>query len=367
MFRLRSLKHRVLPSCTPKRIYSSSSIPWKPSSSCSFSTATTPSSQPNIKYVTIPIFYVNGTPHIGHLYTALLGDAISRWNRTLLGTETKFIGGTDEHGIKVQEACFNLTGTSDYQAYCDNVSDTFANMFEQYNIQVDGFFRTTGAAHQQHVANMWTLLQERDFLYRGVHEGYYSKVDEAFFPPNQLSEDEDGNMVITATGSAVVWASEENYIFRLSHFQKPLLDWLLNNPTIIKPQSQYNQVISFLQDEKLEDLSVSRLRAKAPWGIAVPDDADHSIYVWLDALNIYLSAILNPEESMTRDDIAERLVQSNSWPPDVQILGKDILRFHSIYWPAFLMAADLPLPKQIISHGHWTVEGNFYLSIYIYI
>jgi methionyl-tRNA synthetase len=319
-----------------------------------------------IKYITIPIFYVNGAPHIGHLYTALLGDAMSRFYRQLLGVECRFIGGTDEHGLKVQEACFRSTGTNDYQSYCDGISRKFSNLFETFDIKVDEFLRTTAPAHKEHVSKMWNNLEQNKFVYRGLHEGYYSKVDEAFFPLNQLRKDDDGNMRVITSGSLVQWFSEENYMFRLSIFQKPLLDWLIQNPDAITPEGQYKQVVAFLQEEKLEDLSVSRLRAKAPWGIQVPSDPNHSIYVWLDALNIYLTAVMNlPAQNSAVSPInAAQLPCPAVWPPDLQIIGKDIIRFHAVYWPAFLMAAGLPLPKRIVSHAHWSSGDSDIIALF---
>ncbi|KAI8642144.1 tRNA synthetases class I (M)-domain-containing protein [Parasitella parasitica] len=235
--------------------------------------------------------------------------------------------------------------------FCDKVSQSFKNLCEAANIEYSSFERTTSKQHAKAVNELWDQLLKNGYLYKGKHEGWYAVSDEAFYANNQVHESIDektGAMIMLATesGQRVEWTSEENYKFKLSAFGDRILQWIDENPSAIVPNSRKNEVVSLVK-QGLSDLSVSRLRSRLDWGIQVPNDADHTIYVWLDALANYLTATGYP---WTTDSTLKEF-----FPPDVQVVGKDIIRFHAIYWPAFLMAAGLPLPKQILAHAHWTM------------
>ncbi|BFZ06033.1 hypothetical protein BsWGS_09072 [Bradybaena similaris] len=291
-------------------------------------------------FVTTPIFYVNAAPHIGHLYSCLLGDASTRWRR-VKGETTLFATGTDEHGLKVQQAA--ASANLEPQVFCDKVSRKFQSTFDAAGIQYDTFMRTTDPAHRTAVHAFWNKLVEAGHIYHGSYAGWYSVPDEAF-----LSEDDtedrtlaDGSTVKVSkeSGHPVSWTEEKNYMFRLSEFQQELLYWLNSSP--IHP-IQFEQIVR-RDIQNLTDLSVTRDRHRLPWGIAVPGDETQTIYVWLDALVNYLTASGYPNTKV--------------WPPDCQIIGKDILRFHAVYWPAFLIAAGLEPPSKLIVHSHWLVDN----------
>ncbi|KAG2199540.1 hypothetical protein INT46_001240 [Mucor plumbeus] len=299
-------------------------------------------------FVTTPIYYVNAVPHIGHLYSTVLADTIRR-NYVLHGKEVIMSTGTDEHGLKIQQAAEkNNMKPIDF---CDKVSESFKSLCEAANIGYSSFERTTNKHHIKSVNELWNQLLKNGYLYKGKHEGWYAVSDEAFYANNQVQESVDEKtgekiMVSIESGQRVEWTSEENYKFKLSAFGDRLLQWIDENPNAIVPNNRKNEVISWI-NQGLSDLSVSRLRSRLDWGIQVPNDPEHTIYVWLDALTNYLTATGYPwTTSSTLKDF---------FPPDVQIVGKDIVRFHAIYWPAFLMAAGLPLPKQILAHAHWTM------------
>lgn len=297
--------------------------------------------------ITTPIFYVNSVPHLGHLYTALLGDALSRWHQ-LRGRKTLLISGTDEHGSKVQTAA-DRRGMN-CVSFCDEISNEFRHCFKEANICFDDFVRTTELRHKHAVCSLWQCLQERGFLYSGHYEGWYCIPDETFLGTDQVQEvkgpEGDLQRVSLESGHRVEWVREQNYMFRLSAFQRPLLRWLEENPEVITPKSRYLEVKS-LVEKGLQDLSVSRPNRRVKWGIPVPNDHEHTIYVWIDALANYLTAIGYPQVSPC---------SSNLWPPDYQIMGKDITKFHAVYWPAILLAAGIPLPKRLITHAHWTLN-----------
>jgi methionyl-tRNA synthetase len=250
--------------------------------------------------------------------------------------------GTDEHGIKVQEAAIKA-GYKSTQLFCDDISAKFKGEWDRFGIDYDGYFRTTDDMHKQCVIDMWSSLVQKNHIYLGSHEGWYSKADEAFVPESQV-EEVNNIKVVAATGLPVEWVSETNYKFKLSAFQEPLMKWLVQNPDVIQPKQRYNEVLQFVT-AGLEDISVSRLSSKVGWAITVPNDDKHCIYVWLDALCVYLTS-------------AKKFGLKTHWPPAIQIVGKDIIKFHAIYQIAFLMAADLDLPKSIIAHAHWTVDGK---------
>ena len=292
----------------------------------------------NNYYITTPIYYVNDIPHIGHAYTNIVSDIIARFMR-LDNNNVFFLTGTDEHGQKVEKSA--IANSMDPQTFTDQNSIVFSNLMKVINISNDDFIRTTEARHKEAVKHFWQKLQENGHIYRGKYEGWYSVRDEAFYDESELSDDG-----FAPTGAPVEWVTEPSYFFNLSQWQDKLLEFYANNPDFIRPKSRYNEVVSFVKGG-LKDLSISRISFS--WGIKVPNDDKHVIYVWLDALTNYISALGYPNINNKYKEF---------WPANVHIVGKDILRFHAVYWPAFLMAAGLELPKCIMAHGWWTNEGQ---------
>ncbi|PVD19061.1 hypothetical protein C0Q70_21620 [Pomacea canaliculata] len=294
--------------------------------------------------ITTPIFYVNAAPHIGHLYTVMLADAACRWQR-LKGQQVLFSVGTDEHGLKIQQAAESHNTSP--QLYCDRVSAMFKDLFEKGNITYNEFIRTTENRHFEAVQTFWEILQNRGYIYKGQYEGWYSISDEAFLTDEEVQDttSHDGKVqkVAVSSGQPVTWMKEENYIFRLSAFNQQLTSWL--DAKVIQPAQFEPLVRSWV--ENLPDLSVSRQRQRLSWGIPVPGDSSQTIYVWLDALINYLTVAGYPSK-----------FQHAYWPPACQVIGKDILRFHAVYWPAFLFAAGLSPPSKILCHSHWLVDGH---------
>jgi len=305
-------------------------------------------------YVTTPIFYVNDVPHVGHAYTSIAADAVARFGR-LEGQPTYFATGTDEHGEKVQQSA-EKKGIEP-QAFCDEVSSSFQKMREPFALSNDIFVRTTNAEHKNAVTNMWKRLEDAGLIYKGVYEGWYSVSDECFYPESELLKVDGG--FLDQSGKPVVWrAKEPSYFFKLSNFSQKLLDYYEANPDFIQPKSRLNEVISFIKGNgteggSLRDLSISR--SSFSWGIRVPGDEEHVVYVWIDALTNYLTVLGWPDSEANKDSDS---LYEQFWPHAVHIVGKDILRFHAIYWPAMLMGANLPLPKMIFAHGWWTKEGQ---------
>ena len=293
-------------------------------------------------YLTTPIFYVNGAPHLGHAYTAVAADVIARFKR-LEGQDVHFLSGTDEHGQKVERAAADA-GLAP-QAFTDQVSKQFSDMLAVMGISNDDFIRTTEPRHQAGAIALWKRLAASGDIYLGHYEGYYALRDEDFYPEDQLTTLEDGTK-LAPTGAPVEWVREPNYLFRLSAYQNRLLAHYEANPNFVGPSSKRNEMLSFIRGG-LTDVSVSR--SSFTWGIPVPGDPTHVMYVWLDALANYITALGYPDENAPL---------WRFWPADLHIVGKDIQRFHAIYWPAFLMAAGLPVPKRIFAHGWWTVEGQ---------
>ncbi len=289
-------------------------------------------------YITTPIYYVNDVPHIGHAYTTLACDAMARFKR-LDGYEVMFLTGTDEHGQKVETAAGNAG--MDPLDFTTKVSQNFRDLLPALNVDNDDFIRTTEPRHIKSVQEIWRRLIARGHIYLGKYAGWYSVRDEAYFAESELV---DG---MAPTGAPVEWVEEPSYFFDLSKWREPLLKHYEENPDFIAPNTRRNEVISFVSGE-LRDLSVSRTSFK--WGVPVPGDDDHIMYVWLDALTNYITATGFPD--------TERESYKTFWPADVHMVGKDILRFHAVYWPAFLMAADLPLPRRVFAHGWWTNEGQ---------
>jgi len=289
-------------------------------------------------YVTTPIYYVNDVPHIGSVYTTLAADVIARFKR-LDGYNVKFMTGTDEHGQKVEKAA--LKAGMDPQSFTDKVSLRFREVFDLMNISYDDFIRTTESRHKKAATALWIKLLENEQIYLDKYSGWYSVRDEAFYNEDELVEGK------APTGAEVEWVSEESYFFKLSAYQDKLLELYEKQPDFVSPGFRRNEVVSFVESG-LRDLSVSRTTFK--WGIPIPGNNQHIMYVWLDALTNYLSVVGYPDVEC-KDFKA-------FWPADLHIVGKDITRFHAVYWPAFLMAAGIDLPKRIVSHGWWLIEGE---------
>jgi methionyl-tRNA synthetase len=292
-------------------------------------------------FLTTPIFYVNGSPHIGHAYTAIAADVIARFKR-LDGFDVHFLTGTDEHGQKVEKAA--QAAGLDPQDFTDRVSGEFRALWARLGISNDDFIRTTQTRHKAGATALWEKLAASGDIYLGHYEGYYAVRDEDFYSADELTTLPDGTR-IAPTGAPVEWVREPNYLFRLSAWQDRLLAHYEANPDFVGPASKRNEMLSFIRGG-LHDLSISRSSFR--WGIPVPGDPGHVMYVWLDALANYITALGYPDETGEL---------WRFWPADLQLVGKDIQRFHAVYWPAFLMAAGLPVPKRIFAHGWWTIEG----------
>jgi len=306
-------------------------------------------------YVTTPIYYVNDVPHLGHAYTTIVADALARYHR-MRGDHTRFLTGTDEHGQKVEEAA-NKRGLTPQQLV-DQVAPRFDETWKTLGIDRYHFIRTTGEKHKKVVASLWKRIREHnpDDLYLASYQGWYCVGCEAFYTESQLIKDErHGDQWCCAIHKTPVnWLDKErSWFFRLSRYAEPLLAHIEQNPDFIRPEQYRNEIVSFLKSG-LRDLSVSR--TSFSWGIPVPEadpeGLSHVIYVWMDALTNYLSDLCPADGSIGGKDVAEY------WPHAIHIIGKDILRFHTVYWPAFLMAAKLPLPKGVFAHGWWSVKGE---------
>lgn len=294
-------------------------------------------------YITTPIYYVNGAPHLGHAYTSTAADVLARWHR-LEGDDVFFLTGTDEHGQKVESAA-RAAGIAP-QAFTDQVSADFKDMAKTMNISYDAFIRTTAPHHKEACQAIWRKLEANGFIYLGAYEGWYAVRDEAFYDESETALKPDGSRYAVASGAAVEWVIEPSYFFKLSAFQEKLLAIYEANPGFIAPSAKRNEILSFVRGG-LNDLSISR--TSFSWGVPVPGDEKHVMYVWLDALVNYLSAVGYPDQAAPR---------WKYWPASLHLVGKEIVRFHAVYWPAFLMAAGLELPEKIFSHGWWTVEGE---------
>ncbi|WP_395462810.1 methionine--tRNA ligase [Wolbachia endosymbiont of Cantharis cryptica] len=293
-------------------------------------------------YITTPIYYVNDKPHIGHAYTSLLCDVVARFMK-LAGKNVKFTTGTDEHGQKIEKAA--KAKEMQPKEFTDEVSISFKELAEFMNFQYDDFIRTTEERHEKAVIALWNRLEERGQIYLDSYSGWYSIRDEAFYQESELI---DGK---APTGAEVEWVKEESYFFRLSNWQDKLLELYENQPNFIFPESRKNEVVSFVKSG-LTDLSISRTSFN--WGIKVPGNGKHVIYVWIDALTNYITSVNFPNT----EDNEYKQFWTNDSSFNVHVIGKDILRFHAVYWPAILLAADLPLPKQIAVHGWWLNEGE---------
>lgn len=297
-------------------------------------------------YITTAIAYPNGKPHIGHAYEAIATDAIARFQR-MMGRDVCFLTGTDEHGLKMDQTA-RAVGKATIDL-ADEMSFYFREMCLKLNISFDHFCRTTEPHH--HIASqaVWKLLEASGDLYLDRYEGWYSIRDEAFYDEKELVDGEGGSK-LSPQGTPVEWTTEETWFFRLSKYEKQLLELYENQPDFIRPESRRNETIRFVEGG-LRDLSVSR--TSFDWGVKVPGSENHVMYVWLDALTTYISGIGFPDNSSEWQKF---------WPASVHIIGKDIVRFHAVYWPAFLMSAKLPLPKQIFGHGFLLARGGEKMS-----
>ena len=283
---------------------------------------------------------------MGHAYSSIIADVIARYKR-LEGYEVYFLTGTDEHGLKIQREAEK--NKKDPKKFCDELSEKFKELTKILNLSNDDFIRTTEKRHYKSVEDLWKKLEKSGDIYLDKYKGWYSVSDEAYYDDDEI-EEKDNLKVSKLSGSKVEWVEEESYFFKLSAWSKKLLKHYTSNPNFILPPSRNNEVIKFVE-KGLNDLSVSR--TSFSWGIPVPKNNKHVIYVWLDALTNYLSALNYPN---TESDLYK-----NFWPANLHIIGKDILRFHAIYWPAFLMAADIPLPKRIYGHG-WILSDEKKMS-----
>tara|TARA_B100000029_G_scaffold267004_1_gene262824 strand:- start:3189 stop:4727 length:1539 start_codon:yes stop_codon:yes gene_type:complete len=297
-------------------------------------------------YITTPIYYPSAKPHMGHAYSSIVADFFARFKR-IEGYKVFFLTGTDEHGQKIQRAAEKSNKKP--LEFCDEISKTFKELSKILNLSNNDFIRTTEKRHHNSVQNLWNSLEKKGEIYLSKYSGWYSVSDEAFYLDNEI-ETKEGIKVSKISGSVVEWLEEESFFFKLSNWQNKLLQFYENNPKFILPISRRNEVISFVKSG-LKDLSVSR--KSFSWGIKVPSNKDHVIYVWLDALTNYLSALNYPN---TNDDMYKTF-----WPADLHMIGKDILRFHAVYWPAFLLAANLPPPKRVYGHG-WILSGEEKMS-----
>ncbi len=297
-------------------------------------------------YITTPIYYPSAKPHMGHAYSSIIADFFARFKK-IDGFNVHFLTGTDEHGLKIQRAA-EKKGI-DPLKFCDELSQTFRDLSELLNLTNTDFIRTTERRHKLSVQNLWKKLEQNNDIYLSKYSGWYSVSDEAFYSEDEI-EEVDGKKQSISSKSLVEWMDEESYFFKLSKWQKPLLDYYQANPNFISPQSRKNEVVSFVQSG-LKDLSISR--KSFSWGIKVPDNDDHVIYVWLDALTNYISALNYPNAN---DSLFKKF-----WPASMHLIGKDILRFHAVYWPAFLLAAKLDLPKTVCGHG-WILSGEEKMS-----
>jgi methionyl-tRNA synthetase len=297
-------------------------------------------------YITTPIYYPSGKPHMGHAYSSIVADIFARFKR-LEGKNVYFLTGTDEHGLKIQREA--KKNNKDPKIFCDEISLKFKNLTKTLNLSNDDFIRTTEKRHHESVKAIWNRLLDSGDIYLSKYAGWYSVSDEAYYTEDEIIV-ENGIKVAKSSGSKVDWFEEESYFFRLSAWQENLLDHYKKYPDFISPISRNNEIVQFVKSG-LKDLSVSRTSFK--WGIQVPNNDKHIIYVWLDALTNYISALNFPN--------VEDPLYKKFWPTNVHIIGKDILRFHTVYWPAFLMAAKIQLPKKIFGHG-WILSDEKKMS-----
>lgn len=287
-------------------------------------------------YVTTPIYYVNDKPHIGHAYTSMAADTLARWHRSL-GDDVWLLTGTDEHGLKIEQAS-RASGVTPQQ-HADRYSQRFRDLWPVLDVGYDDFIRTTEDRHAHVVAAMWKRMEAAGDIYLGQYEGWYSVGDEAYFTEDELV---DGK---APSGHEVSWVVEPSYFFRLSKYGPALLEHFEQRPEFVRPATRLNEIKRFVE-QGLQDISISRTTFS--WGVQAPGTDGHVVYVWLDALTNYISALGGPASEQ----------YDRYWPASVHLIGKDILRFHAVYWPCFLMSAGLALPRQVFAHGWWTIDGQ---------
>jgi len=297
-------------------------------------------------YITTPIYYPSGQPHMGHAYSSILADVFARFKRCD-NYKVYFLTGTDEHGLKIQNAA-EKAGLKPLD-YCNKISRVFKELAKTLNLSNDDFIRTTEKRHQISVDDLWNKLVKSGDIYLSKYKGWYSVSDEAYYNEDEIIE-KNGKKFSNFSGSSVEWVEEDSFFFKLSAWDKKLLIFYEKNKKFILPMSRRNEVINFVKSG-LRDLSVSR--TSFTWGIKVPNNEKHVIYVWLDALTNYLSAVNYPDK--------KNKLYKDFWPASLHVIGKDILRFHAIYWPAFLLAANIEPPKRIFSHG-WILSGEEKMS-----
>lgn len=294
-------------------------------------------------YITTPIYYVNDKPHIGHFYSTLVADCTARFMR-MCGYDVKLCTGTDEHGQKIERSA--TANQMDVKEFVDKNCRAFQEMCISMQCSNDFFVRTSSNEHKKAVEYLWNTLIEKGHIYLDKYSGWYAARDETFYADSELV---DGT---APTGAPVEWIEEESYFFNLSHWQEKLLELYESEQGFIYPNSRKKEVVNFVKSG-LRDLSISRTNVK--WGIQVPNNPEHTIYVWIDALTSYISALGYPDE---QSGMYKKFWCNNSTSSPMHIVGKDILRFHTVYWPAILMAAELPLPKRIFAHGWWQNDGQ---------
>ena len=293
-------------------------------------------------YITTAISYPNGPPHIGHAYEAIAADVIARFQRAQ-GRDVRFQTGTDEHGLKMAQAA--RSEGLEPRALADKMSRLFQDMCDTLNVSYDRFIRTSQPDHYRASQAIWTAMEERGDLYLDRYEGWYSVRDEAYYEQEELTNADDGSK-LSPHGTPVEWTVEESWFFRLSKYQQPLLDHYSANPDFIQPDSRRNEVVRFVEGG-LKDLSISR--TSFDWGVPVPGSGNHVMYVWLDALTNYITGLGFPDDTE---------LWRKYWPADIHLIGKDVVRFHAVYWPAFLMSAGIALPKQVYGHGFLLSRGE---------
>ena len=297
-------------------------------------------------YITTPIYYPSAKPHMGHAYSSIIADFFARFKK-IDGFNVHFLTGTDEHGLKIQRAAEK--NKVDTLKFCDEISQTFRDLSKLLNLTNTDFIRTTEPRHKKSVQHLWQELEKNGDIYLSKYSGWYSVSDEAFYNDEEI-EEENGEKIAKISKSKVEWMDEESFFFKLSKWEKPLLEYYEKNPDFIQPESRKNEVISFVKSG-LKDLSISR--QSFSWGIKVPNNDNHVIYVWLDALTNYISALDYPDQN------SEKF--KKFWPASIHLIGKDILRFHAVYWPAFLLAAKIKLPNKVYGHG-WILSGDEKMS-----
>jgi len=300
----------------------------------------------NSFYITTPIYYPSGEPHMGHAYSSILADVFARFKQ-IDNYDVFFLTGTDEHGLKIQKSAEK--NKLDPLSYCDKISKVFKELTKKLNLSNNDFIRTTEKRHHKAVNDIWNKLVKSGDIYLSKYKGWYSVSDEAYYNSDEIIE-KNGKKYSSFSGSQVEWVEEESFFFRLSNWQNKLLKFYEKNEKFILPITRRNEVINFVKSG-LKDLSVSR--TSFTWGIKVPDNNKHVIYVWLDALTNYLSALNYPD---TNNKLYKKF-----WPASLHVIGKDILRFHAIYWPAFLLAANIEPPERVFGHG-WILSGDEKMS-----